>query len=288
MPVETINLNNDTIELREKRISELDNQIRNLELNFNEVLKKYQLDIDTLLKKKEQIEDRVKCPFNKNHFVTKKNYEKHFKRCELISKGINTKLSLPKPPSSQFFYTNTNVISLLRKDRTNDHINKNVELHKYYEKANDLPSYEIEKYENDKHFICNVKDGLKSSYEIDDNTVQGRLNECITDFSLSSKIEDKYIEKTKKLQNFDKIMELVEKRKEEIENNEKTTTNAYIEQRDYKRRRKSYRAKNIRITKRSPTQIQKDIINSFNKDYKLYLEIEKELYNKGKKRKHKH
>jgi len=40
-----------------------------------------------------------------------------------------------------------------------------------------------------------------------------------------------------------------------MEKIDKSKTQLSIEQRDYKRRRKSYRAKNIKITKRSATQV---------------------------------
>jgi len=40
-----------------------------------------------------------------------------------------------------------------------------------------------------------------------------------------------------------------------MEVSKKSKAQLYAEQRDYKRRRKSYRAKNIRITKRTPTQV---------------------------------
>lgn len=272
------NLSNECHKIRKEEISILYDKIQNLELKFENVLKKYNINKETLLKKQKQIEERVQCPFNKNHFVTKKNYEKHYKRCELISKHINTKLSLPQPPSSQFFYTNTNVISLLRQDDNDDDKNnkinnENLEICKKHEQNNKFPSYEIQKFKNDKHILCNIKVGLNSNYEIGEKTMQEKLNEHIDDINLSEKIKNEFVEKNNNLQNYDKIIELVEKKKAQMEKIDKSKTQLSIEQRDYKRRRKSYRAKNIKITKRSATQIQKDLIDSFVKDYELYLEI---------------
>ncbi|ORY75515.1 hypothetical protein LY90DRAFT_665821 [Neocallimastix californiae] len=287
MPIDILLSSNDTETKRMEKISELKNEIQNLELNFNTILKKYKFDVNTLLKKKEQIEERVQCPFNKNHFVTRKNYEKHYKRCELISRGINTKLSLPRPPSSQFFYTNTNTISLLRQVESDNIINGNdkLEIKDTYESNNNLPPHEIKKYKNDKHIICNIKDGKISGYELGDQTIEERLNEHINDVFLGSQIKNKYIKEKKILENFDEIMEIVEERKAHMEVSKKSKAQLYAEQRDYKRRRKSYRAKNIRITKRTPTQIQKDIIDSFVKNYELYLEVEKDLRRKEKRKK---
>ncbi|ORX61022.1 hypothetical protein BCR36DRAFT_408006 [Piromyces finnis] len=286
------NINNN----KRNEISKLNNQIHDLEIEFENVLNKYDLNINLLLNKQSKIDDRIVCPFNKKHIVSRKNYEKHRRRCELISKGINTKLSLPNPPSSQFFYSNTNTISLLTRNINDDDNNdnkdkndKNIEFRKEYESSDIIPSYVIKKYENDKHIICNINNPLKSKNEVQEQTVQERLNEYINDLSLSRKIESEFIDKNKNVSNFEEIMDIVEERKAQMEKSEKSKAQLYAEQRDYKRRRKSYRAKNIKITKRSATQIQKDIIESFSKDYNLYLQVQSELQAKKQKiRKNKH
>ncbi|CAG8808699.1 24007_t:CDS:2, partial [Gigaspora rosea] len=58
---------------------------------------------------------------------------------------------------------------------------------------------------------------------------------------------------------------------------QKSRTELLAEQRDYKRRRKSYRAKNIKITQRTPTQVHRDLIAAYMEDFKLLREFEKEM-----------
>eukprot|EP00005_Dracoamoeba_jomungandri_P013457 CAMPEP_0174275076 /NCGR_PEP_ID=MMETSP0439-20130205/59630_1 /TAXON_ID=0 /ORGANISM="Stereomyxa ramosa, Strain Chinc5" /LENGTH=214 /DNA_ID=CAMNT_0015367151 /DNA_START=437 /DNA_END=1080 /DNA_ORIENTATION=- len=50
--------------------------------------------------------------------------------------------------------------------------------------------------------------------------------------------------------------------KEQHENREKSQLEVLKEQRDYKRRRQKYRAKNVHLTKRSPIQVARDYINN--------------------------
>ncbi|ORY05856.1 hypothetical protein K493DRAFT_296260 [Basidiobolus meristosporus CBS 931.73] len=70
---------------------------------------------------------------------------------------------------------------------------------------------------------------------------------------------------------YDGFEEALERAKLIKEQNQKRKSKADLlaEQRDYKRRRKSYRAKNVRITQRTPTQIQRDLIAAYMEDFEL-------------------
>ncbi|KAK9720259.1 hypothetical protein K7432_004276 [Basidiobolus ranarum] len=65
--------------------------------------------------------------------------------------------------------------------------------------------------------------------------------------------------------------EALERAKLIKEQNQKRKSKADLlaEQRDYKRRRKSYRAKNVRITQRTPNQIHRDLIAAYMEDFEL-------------------
>ena len=50
---------------------------------------------------------------------------------------------------------------------------------------------------------------------------------------------------------------------------ELTPKEILAKQRDYKRRRQTYRAKNVHITKRTPKQISKELVELFMSQYSL-------------------
>jgi len=55
MPIDIITFENNTKENKKKKISELENQINELELNFKNILNKYGLNIDLLLEKQKKV-----------------------------------------------------------------------------------------------------------------------------------------------------------------------------------------------------------------------------------------
>ncbi|KAJ3093055.1 U11/U12 small nuclear ribonucleoprotein 48 kDa protein [Quaeritorhiza haematococci] len=61
----------------------------------------------------------------------------------------------------------------------------------------------------------------------------------------------------------DDILERVQKRKAEQAEDDKSKLQKLADQRDYKRRRKSYRAKNVHLTQRTPTQVFRDLIAAY-------------------------
>jgi len=49
------NMSDETYKIRKEKISILDNKIQNLELKFENVLKKYNINLETLLEKQKQV-----------------------------------------------------------------------------------------------------------------------------------------------------------------------------------------------------------------------------------------
>ncbi|CAG8577367.1 3603_t:CDS:2 [Cetraspora pellucida] len=112
----------------------------------------------------------------------------------------------------------------------------------------------------------NVKDESMNIGVGQSLTVSQRLEAYEREIAISNQIrEENQKQKRDEYQNFDEVWKAVQKKKGENQG-QKSHTELLAEQRDYKRRRKSYRAKNIKITQRTPTQ-----------DFKLLREFEKEI-----------
>ncbi|CAG8591831.1 7023_t:CDS:2 [Diversispora eburnea] len=214
-------------------------------------------DIESLRILHQEFDSFITCSFNAAHKVPIKSYEQHHIRCELKHHGIISESGRKRKqvPSSTFFYRKAPAVLSLDKE----------ELQKTaaYGSANN-----------------NVGQSL---------TVGQRLEEYEKEMAMFNSIraENKQ-QKRDEYQNFDAIWEAVQKKKGKktlkalSENSgQKSRAELLAEQRDYKRRRKSYRAKNIRITQRTPTQIHRDLIAAYMEDFILLNEFEMELESKS-------
>lgn len=121
--------------------------------------------------------------------------------------------------------------------------------------------------------ISEIKEGPLSL------TVDQRLQKYEKEIGMCDQIREQHQQQKKDIyQNFDQVWETIQKMKGtylecflrvffslmiflhfvifiEQSQGQKTREELLAEQRDYKRRRKSYRAKNIKITQRTPTQV---------------------------------
>ncbi|RIB06144.1 hypothetical protein C2G38_2217857 [Gigaspora rosea] len=132
-------------------------------------------------------------------------------------------------------------------------------------------------YENAPAVINLVKDGSVKIGVGQSLTVSQRLEAYEREIVISNQIrEENQRQKRDEYQNFDEVWKAVQKKKGENQG-QKSRTELLAEQRDYKRRRKSYRAKNIKITQRTPTQVHRDLIAAYMEDFKLLREFEKEM-----------
>ncbi|CAG8511792.1 15173_t:CDS:2 [Racocetra persica] len=128
-----------------------------------------------------------------------------------------------------------------------------------------------------KKSLENVKDGSINIGVGQSLTVSQRLEAYEREVAMSNQIrEENQRRRRDEYQNFDEVWKAVQKKKGENQG-QKSRTELLAEQRDYKRRRKSYRAKNIKITQRTPTQVHRDLIAAYMEDFKLLREFEKEM-----------
>ncbi|CAJ0754460.1 13702_t:CDS:2 [Entrophospora sp. SA101] len=134
--------------------------------------------------------------------------------------------------------------------------------HKFPEKSYDE---HYKKCELKHHGIRNERFsniGVGSSLSVDQ-----RLEEYTKIIELADKIRSENNQlNNDPYKNFDEIWDAIQKMKELL-----------AEQRDYKRRRRSYRAKNIRITQRTPTQVHHDLIAAYMDDFRLLAEFENKM-----------
>ncbi|XP_010834146.1 PREDICTED: U11/U12 small nuclear ribonucleoprotein 48 kDa protein [Bison bison bison] len=195
-------------------------------------------------------EDEVAiCPYDSNHHMPRSSLAKHMMSCRLRKLGY-TKEEEDKMYNSDFFYENANVPSITLNKDSQFQIIKQARAAvgndgDYYNQRlySSLP---IEVPLNHKRFVCDL-------------TQADRL--ALYDF---------VVEETKKKRSDSQIIEndsdlFVDLAAKVNQDNSRKSPKSYLEilaeVRDYKRRRQSYRAKNVHITKKSYTEVIRDVIN---------------------------
>ncbi|MXQ96886.1 hypothetical protein E5288_WYG014901 [Bos mutus] len=194
-------------------------------------------------------EDEVAiCPYDSNHHMPRSSLAKHMMSCRLRKLGY-TKEEEDKMYNSDFFYENANVPSITLNKDSQFQIIKQARAAvgndgDYYNQRlySSLP---IEVPLNHKRFVCDL-------------TQADRL--ALYDF---------VVEETKKKRSDSQIIEndsdlFVDLAAKVNQDNSRKSPKSYLEilaeVRDYKRRRQSYRAKNVHITKKSYTEVRRGSI----------------------------
>ncbi|XP_054842048.1 U11/U12 small nuclear ribonucleoprotein 48 kDa protein [Eublepharis macularius] len=190
-------------------------------------------------------DERVSCPYDKNHQIPKSSLEKHMVSCRL-RKLQYSKAEEAEMYDSSFFYEKAKIPTVL--------MDKNLQFH-IIEKAaaTDSGSYcpgaysglPVEVPQNHKRSICDL-------------TQADRL--AIYDYVLT---ETKNQRSRSQLteNDSDLFVDLAAKvNQDDGQKGPKSHLEILAEMRDYKRRRQSYRAKNVHITKKSYTEVIRDVI----------------------------
>lgn len=138
----------------------------------------------------------------------------------------------------------------------------------------DLGLHRLENHEGE-NLVFEVETNIPALRVGQSQTTEERNSIHQKDLELCLSIRDTHnIQLPNDYEDFDVSVHKLRKYKEEQSKKRKTWDEAMSEQRDYKRRRKSYRAKNVRVTQRTPTQVQRDIIEAYMDDVALLHEIE--------------
>uniref|UniRef100_A0A8C1JNG5 Small nuclear ribonucleoprotein 48 (U11/U12) n=1 Tax=Cyprinus carpio TaxID=7962 RepID=A0A8C1JNG5_CYPCA len=188
------------------------------------------------------------CPYDPNHTVPRDRMEKHKASCQLSKMGYS-KEEQAEMFDPSVYYENANIPSVnMDKDtfhqvilqtRENAPHMKSTGLHTQSDTSSDLPDVP----QNHKRALCDL-------------TVADRL--AIYDHVIQQASQ----QSAKRESNEDLYVDLVAKlKKEEEQSGPKSHLEVLAEMRDYRRRRQSYRAKNVHITKKSYTEVIREVID---------------------------
>ncbi|XP_067838071.1 U11/U12 small nuclear ribonucleoprotein 48 kDa protein isoform X2 [Heptranchias perlo] len=193
----------------------------------------------------------VTCPFDADHRLPKSSLEKHVASCRLRKLEYSREEEAEMYDPS-FAYEKTLVptfkmnkdlqTQIIQQARSKAPLGKEERMFS----QGDYSSIPLEVPENHQRFICDLTpaDRLAIYEHVVKETSQQRTK--------SSSVEndsDLYVDLAAKLSRDDE------------QKGPKSHLEILAEMRDYKRRRQSYRAKNVHITKKSYTEIIKDVIN---------------------------
>lgn len=228
-----------------ERLQELTEFTEKCKKQINDIFETLGWSLDYKNSNQEPMEQ---CPYDPHHRVPVRTMEKHKASCKLKKMGYSAEeqAEMYDPSVS---YENTSVRSFTM-DKTTQH---QVILQarsaapmmrmegvfwqgQYSGELVDVP-------QNHKRAVCDLTVADRLALY---NHVVGVINE---QKEASSSNDDLYVDLVSKLQ------------KDEEQNEPKTKLELMAEMRDYKRRRQSYRAKNVHITKKSYTEVIREVIS---------------------------
>ncbi|NP_001085930.1 small nuclear ribonucleoprotein, U11/U12 48KDa subunit L homeolog [Xenopus laevis] len=195
-------------------------------------------------------QDAAVCPFDDNHRMPKSSLEKHIATCRLRKLGYSKEEV--QISDTQFYYEKAKLPSVV--------IDKELQF-QIINKARDRVSTgnAAGSYERSAYSCSPVEVPINHKYAICDLKPADRL--AIYDYVLEQTRIQKPASQTDRSE-ADLFEDLAAKiNQDDDQNGPKSHLEIMAEMRDYKRRRQSYRAKNVHITKKSYTEIIHDVIN---------------------------
>ncbi|BFZ12273.1 hypothetical protein BsWGS_15312 [Bradybaena similaris] len=207
------------------------------------VLQRLGLSADELLKD----EEKKVCPFNKGHIVPGKSFQKHVESCRLLSAGCQRDELPTLLQNVDFWYENTD--SVMKIEIEEKLLNKiiwdhSVQHGQVYTGHRTMPVSHI-----DENILLTPEDRLavynyvvKKSHEAGKVIPVDRSDELLTT-DWGSLVKKGFLDAQNNSQYASKLEQLAALR-------------------DMRRRRQSYRAKNVHITKKSYTEIIREVISN--------------------------
>uniref|UniRef100_A0A3B4GBQ8 Small nuclear ribonucleoprotein U11/U12 subunit 48 n=1 Tax=Pundamilia nyererei TaxID=303518 RepID=A0A3B4GBQ8_9CICH len=224
-----------TLQDRMERLQELTEFTEKCKKQINDIFETLGWSLD--YKNANQVASVCLCPYDPHHRVPVRTMEKHKASCKLKKMGYSAEEQVTQ---MEFFGQEcfSNVFSVLihHADKTTQHQVILQARSAYSGEPVDVP-------QNHKRAVCDLTVADRLALY---NHVVGVINE---QKEASSSNDDLYVDLVSKLQ------------KDEEQNEPKTKLELMAEMRDYKRRRQSYRAKNVHITKKSYTEVIREVIN---------------------------
>ncbi|XP_076325865.1 U11/U12 small nuclear ribonucleoprotein 48 kDa protein-like [Tachypleus tridentatus] len=203
-----------------------------------------------------QKEKMVTCPLDSGHRLPSSSLSRHTEFCKWFKAGYTREEMEKAVPSSHFFYkTSTSVVPVLIDKKTQ----KDILLKAEQKGLLQGPSKAV----------------------LEDKDVPLTMERCVTELSPEERlaIYEHVVEKgkaTNKPMAFRlEDLQMSFEKKDKAPENPKSELELLAELRDYKRRRVSYRSKNVHITKKSYTEKLRDVIENQTEYLKALREQEK-------------
>ncbi|XP_075682776.1 U11/U12 small nuclear ribonucleoprotein 48 kDa protein [Rhinoderma darwinii] len=192
-------------------------------------------------------QDTAVCPYDSNHRMPKSSLEKHVVLCKRHRLGYSKEEADVHDP--QFFYEKAKVTSIT--------IDTSKQFQIITDAKDNAPASSDDKLWDKRDYSTSaVEVPLNHKYAVCDLTAADRL--AIYEYVLLETKKQTPVEQNAS----DLFEDLTSKMNQGDENKcPKSHLEIMAEMRDYKRRRQSYRAKNVHITKKSYTEIIRDVIN---------------------------
>ncbi|XP_016364844.1 U11/U12 small nuclear ribonucleoprotein 48 kDa protein-like isoform X1 [Sinocyclocheilus rhinocerous] len=214
------------------------------------------------------------CPYDPNHTVPQDRMEKHKASCQLSKMGYS-KEEQAEMFDPSVYYEKANIPSvnmdkdtfhqvILQTPENAPHM-KSTGLHTPSDASTDLPDVP----QNHKRALCDL-------------TVADRL--AIYDHVIQQASQ----QSAKRESNEDLYVDLVAKlKKDEEQSGPKSHLEVLAEMRDYRRRRQSYRVKNVHITKKSYTEVIREVIDIHSGELgRIWQEVKDEEFKASQRSSH--
>ncbi|XP_025071372.1 U11/U12 small nuclear ribonucleoprotein 48 kDa protein isoform X1 [Alligator sinensis] len=206
------------------------------------------LCVHLLMCKHATSDDKVVCPYDANHQMPKSSLEKHVVSCRL-RKLDYSKEEEAEMYDSSVFYEKVNIPTVVMDKDLQFHVMKQARIlsakegGSYSQGASSLLPIEVP--QNHKRFICDLSqaDRLALYDYVVEETKKQRSRSQFTEND-----SDLFVDLAAKIS------------QDDSQKGPKSHLEILAEMRDYKRRRQSYRAKNVHITKKSYTEVIRDVI----------------------------
>ncbi|XP_069664954.1 U11/U12 small nuclear ribonucleoprotein 48 kDa protein isoform X1 [Haliaeetus albicilla] len=211
--------------------------------------------------------ERVPCPYDVHHRVPRASLERHAASCRLRKMGYSAEEEAEMYDSS-FFYENLKVPTVAMDKDLQFHIVKQARAQSakegtgYSEGSYSLLPVEVP--QNHKRFTCDLTqaDRLALYDYVVEETKKQRSRSQITEND-----SDLFVDLAAKIT------------QDDSQKGPKSHLEILAEMRDYKRRRQSYRAKNVHITKKSYTEVIRDVIGVHMEELSNHWQEENRLDN---------
>ncbi|XP_022083342.1 U11/U12 small nuclear ribonucleoprotein 48 kDa protein-like isoform X2 [Acanthaster planci] len=218
---------------RQETVDQLTAFIDSSHHQLDELLSRLQWDKEDILN---QNEKKMKlCPINSHHLVPETCLEQHTLECELVAEGYSRQEQKEIPRSNSFFYERSSSVVpvFIDKEAQEDILSR-------------VPGSSAGKD------VPRTVDRMDKAFTSAEKLA---IHVAVLEKSKASREKD-----TVSLQDLEFNQEAPLKTDESAK--PKTRLEILAEMRDYKRRRQSYRAKNVHITRRSQTEIMREVIEA--------------------------